>query len=122
MGATVLKDPEFALQPVEAKKLAEAIGTVQSHYPQAQIDPKIMAWIGLAMTGGMIYAPRIARMAKKRRETPAPKTPVQGSGAVDPKIEPQPPLASPPKNPQGKRGNQEPVTPGQLYGFAGVDE
>lgn len=122
MGATMLKDPEFALQPIEAKKLSEAIGNVQAHYPDSQIDPKIMAWIGLTVTGGMIYAPRIARLAKARKTSPAPKTQAQNTGPVDPQGQPQPSVAAAPKAKGGTETNKGPVTPAQLYGFAGVEE
>jgi hypothetical protein len=58
MLAAAVKTPELELDKDEAKALAENIAAVNAFYGKV-IDPKIMAWTGLIMTCGKIYAPRV---------------------------------------------------------------
>lgn len=111
MGAALLQEPTIGLTQPEAKKLAEAISVVQSHYPTAALDPKVMAWIGLASTAAFVYGPRAAVVIAKRKK---PK-PVEGAPDNVVRMEPQ--KKSGPKSDDRKDG---PVTPSQLYGPYGM--
>lgn len=107
MGAALLQEPAIGLTQPEAKKLAEAISVVQSHYPTAALDPKVMAWIGLASTAAFVYGPRAAVVIAKRK---APKK-VEGAPSNVVKMEPAKKVA--PKK-------EEAQTPSQLYGPFGM--
>lgn len=73
MLAAAVKTPELELDKTEAKELAENIAAVNAFYGKV-IDPKIMAWTGLIMTCGKIYAPRVAAIKLRHSmEKPAQK-------------------------------------------------
>lgn len=57
--------PELEIDAPEAKDLAEAIASVNQFYDK-QIDPKVLAWVGLITVAGKIYAPRVALFAARR--------------------------------------------------------
>ncbi len=57
MLAAAVKTPELELDKEEGKLLAENIAAVNAHYGKV-IDPKVMAWTGLIMACGKVYAPR----------------------------------------------------------------
>ena len=56
--ANVSKQPLIELQDEESEKMATAINEVLSHYDIA-VNPLTAAYVNLAVTMGMIYAPRI---------------------------------------------------------------
>ena len=56
--AEMTKTPELVLQETESSALATSIANVLSEFDITP-DPKIQAIIGLLMTGGMIYGPRM---------------------------------------------------------------
>jgi hypothetical protein len=58
----------FAIDESEANALATAAANVQQHYPSAVLDPVTMDWIGLIVTCGTIYGPRIVAMKMERAE------------------------------------------------------
>lgn len=57
MLAAAVKTPELELDKEEGKLLAENIAAVNAFYGKV-IDPKVMAWTGLIMACGKVYAPR----------------------------------------------------------------
>lgn len=74
MLSGITKTPELALEESEASELASALNTVNSFYRVA-VAEKTIAWMNLAMVGGMIYGSRIvairARLnASRRRPEP----------------------------------------------------
>lgn len=78
--------PELALEEQEAKLLAEAVAEVQSHYNMT-VDPKIVAWIGLAGVCGSLYGPRIAayklrKMTEEPMRPKAEKSTVNGAAGI----------------------------------------
>lgn len=97
-AAAVFKTPELVLADQEAEALAKALVEIERLYP-AQIDPRVLAWINLVGTAGMIYGTRIfaiqARYASEREArrnseqggeiitfTPPPATPPAPMGPV----------------------------------------
>lgn len=72
MLAAAVKTPELELDKTEAELLAKNIAAVNAHYGKV-IDPKIMAWTGLIMACGTVYAPRVA--AIRLRMSMEPKAP-----------------------------------------------
>ena len=57
--------PELAIEREESKMLAESLADVSAFYNQV-VDPKLVAWIGLAGVVGKLYGPRV--MAYKMRK------------------------------------------------------
>lgn len=100
MGAVIA--PELALNEAEAATYAEAINEVSKHYNN-YIDPKLMAWINLAICVGGIYVPRVIairnRVASEETTTAKPKLTV---------------VPAPAKN--GNAANV-PLTPADLFGM-----
>lgn len=68
-AAAVFKTPELVLADQEAEALAKALVEIERLYP-AQIDPRVLAWVNLIGTAGMIYGTRVfaiqARYASER--------------------------------------------------------
>lgn len=79
------KHPEFALQPEEAKALAEAGARVARHYDFVQTQ-KAMDWAALGMVAASLYGPRLMAVAMQprtpRRPPPAAPNGVIPTGAV----------------------------------------
>jgi len=74
-----LKCEEIALDDKDAKLLAESIGNVTQHY-HATVDPKTLAWLGLAGVIGAIYVPRVmALMATRKNQKDDKRRPVERS-------------------------------------------
>lgn len=65
MGAGLFSVEELALNPDEAKQLADAITEVNTLYDASIIPPEIMAWINLVTTCGIIYGPRIVAISAR---------------------------------------------------------
>lgn len=69
MLAGITRVEELALEESEASELARALNTVNSFY-RVEVAEKTLAWINLAMVGGMIYGSRVvairARVAASR--------------------------------------------------------
>lgn len=103
MLAAAVKTPELELDKGEGKLLAENIAAVNAFYGKV-IDPKIMAWTGLIMACGKVYAPRVAAISLRKSmekaqpterkqplrpvaPTPQPQTPAQQM-RLDPSINP----------------------------------
>lgn len=75
--AAVTQIDVLAIDPDEAKAMAEAAANVQRHYPSSMLDPVTMDWIGLIVTCGTIYGPRIAVMKMQRAERAEQNPPTQ---------------------------------------------
>lgn len=58
--------PEFAIDLQEATQLAEAIVAYWKHTSYT-IDPRTRDLMALIMTAGIIYVPRIGRVAARRK-------------------------------------------------------
>src|ERR1035437_2833814 len=58
MAGAFFQAPELALAPDEAKAMADAAATVAGLYHHT-LDPRMMAWVNLAMVCGGIYGTRI---------------------------------------------------------------
>lgn len=65
MLAGITKTPELALEESEAAELATALNTVNNYY-RVEVAEKTMAWINLAMVGGMIYGSRLIAIRERR--------------------------------------------------------
>lgn len=86
--------PEMAIDPMEAKRLADAIKELGKHYAFG-MDPKKFAWTQLILTAGSIYGPRavaiykretaipLASVAEKRSETVAQKATEESPIPID---------------------------------------
>lgn len=106
MLAAAVKTPELELDKEEGKLLAENIVAVNAFYGKV-IDPKVMAWTGLIMACGRVYAPRAVAIkmrmtmeAEQRR--PAPRNNVVQMAAPVAAPAPQPPQRFDPSvNPLG---------------------
>lgn len=66
MLAGLTKAHELALEPSEAKSLAQGIANVASHY-DVQTSTKALDWTNLIMVCGMIYGTRIVAIRERRR-------------------------------------------------------
>jgi hypothetical protein len=74
MVAAGIDVDELKLEKDEARQLAEGIGNVASHY-SVEVNPKVLAWVGLAGIIGAIYGPRIVAIrTRKALEKKAPKS------------------------------------------------
>lgn len=67
MLAGMMSNPIWELDKDEAKKLSEAIVSVQAHYPMA-INAKTLAWVNLGMIGMAVYGPRVFYIVKSRQK------------------------------------------------------
>lgn len=76
IAAALLKVPELEVDEQEALKLAKAIIHLQSFYPAVDVPAKVMAWAGVAIAAGQVYAPRIGaisiRTKRERANKPGP--------------------------------------------------
>jgi hypothetical protein len=76
MGAAILETPELELDEGEATKIADAVANVAAQY-EHKLNPKVMAWLNLAMVSGGIYGTRIfairARIVAEVASKSAPK-------------------------------------------------
>lgn len=70
MLAGITKTPELALEESEAGELANALNTVNNFY-RVEVAEKTMAWLNLAMVGGMIYGTRLLAIRERRSSTRA---------------------------------------------------
>ena len=59
MASGFLEVPELALDPDEAKLMADAAAQVAAHYNHV-MNPKVLAWANLAMVCGGVYGTRYA--------------------------------------------------------------
>lgn len=110
MLASMTQAPELALSETEAHALAERVNEVQSHYDTI-LDPKTEAWIGLAITMGLIYVPRVAVLNRRMNNTARENT-------IDATAKPaQPAQDNAPKKPPSRDGRKgsDPVTPSDIY-------
>lgn len=64
---------ELSIDREESRAIAEAALEVQSHYNMVA-DPKIVAWIGLAMALGSVYGPRVGAYKLRKKMERATKT------------------------------------------------
>lgn len=58
IAAAVFGQPLLAIDPAEAKILADAVAELSKHYGDLVPDPKTQAWLNLAMILGTVYGPR----------------------------------------------------------------
>lgn len=90
MLAAATHTPEMELDKDEGKLLAENIAAVNAHYGKV-IDPKVMAWTGLIMACGKVYAPRaVAIKMRWSMEKEQRKPQVRGNV-----VQMAPPVAAP---------------------------
>jgi hypothetical protein len=73
---------ELEIDNEEAKLLAAAVAEVSSHY-NVVIDPKTVAWVGLAGVLGAVYAPRIASFKMRKMMEKKAKEPVEMQRAAN---------------------------------------
>jgi hypothetical protein len=70
-AAGVLKTPELALDPSEAKSLAKALDDVNRAFP-TNVDPRLVVVLNATAVAAMIYGPRFVtiadRMKRERKE------------------------------------------------------
>lgn len=80
VAAGVSSIKELELSKPEADGLADALIRIEREYPTT-VDPRVLAWVNLAIVGGMIYGTRIVavrerlkseRAAKRRPDAPPP--------------------------------------------------
>lgn len=103
LAAVALKTPELALDESESRPLAEAVAEVSKHYDIPGLSDKAIAWVGLVIVAGKLYAPRYVLVSQRlkaesaerrgpatvthlkevrRKEKPAPQ-PVEPTGHGD---------------------------------------
>lgn len=110
IAATFLHIQELQMSEDEAKKLGDAVVEVGKHYNHT-VNPKVMAWINLALVGGGLYSTRY--MAYKIR-IDAEKGPQQ----VPDKPKPQP-VTVPGKQAKAAGGGPAITNPSQLWNEPG---
>lgn len=81
MLAAAVKTPELELDKEEGKLLAENIAAVNAHYGKV-IDPKVMAWTGLIMACGKVYAPRAVAIKMRLSMEKEARRPQQRNNVV----------------------------------------
>ena len=81
MLAAAVKTPELELDKEEGKLLAENIAAVNAHYGKV-IDPKVMAWTGLIMACGKVYAPRAVAIKMRLSMEKEQRRPQQRANVV----------------------------------------
>ena len=81
MLAAAVKTPELELDKEEGKLLAENIAAVNAHYGKV-IDPKVMAWTGLIMACGKVYAPRVVAIKMRLSVEKEQRKPQQRNNVV----------------------------------------
>jgi hypothetical protein len=109
-AAKVLECPELQLAEEEGKALAQAVQRVNEQYT-TQLNPKILAWMQLAMVAGSIYGTRIYAIRARQQSAAAgsPQArPVAPKNVVDIKTTKAPGDAGP---------TLEARTPADLYGL-----
>jgi hypothetical protein len=74
MLAAMTRVPELQLSVQESDEFAKALTTVSSFY-NVEVAEKTMAWVNLAMVGGMIYGTRLVAMRQRRIEERAQRGP-----------------------------------------------
>jgi len=67
MAAAFFKTQEIALEPAEAKQLAEAYAGVARHYPILQQSEKSIDWFNFLSAVGFIYGVRAVTIMNNRR-------------------------------------------------------
>lgn len=81
--AEMTKTPELVLQETESSALAISVANVLSEFDITP-DPKMQAIVGLMMTAGMIYGPRMYNIRERLKNTDArPKGKVHHLRPVD---------------------------------------
>jgi hypothetical protein len=65
-AASITKTPELKLEQAEAQELLKAYDTLAQFYPNAVIDPKIMAWVNLFGVLGTVYGTRVFAIKLRR--------------------------------------------------------
>jgi hypothetical protein len=53
------KNPVWEMKPDEAASVAKATANVARHYPQLAGHEKLVDWVMLIQTIGMVYGPRV---------------------------------------------------------------
>lgn len=71
MLSGITKTPELMLSESESTELAKALTTVNSFY-NVEVAEKTMAWMNLAMVGGMIYGTRLVAIRQRRQSERKP--------------------------------------------------
>lgn len=106
MLAAAVKTPELELDKEEGKLLAENIAAVNAFYGKV-IDPKVMAWTGLIMACGKVYAPRAVAikmrmtMEAEQRRPQRPNNVVQMAAPISSPTPAPQPRFDPSVNPLG---------------------
>lgn len=80
MLALSLKAPEMLLDADESKPYAKALAEVASYYDMPNVTGEAIAWIGLCMVMGKIYAPRVVMIGERLRSDkakPVPQNPIE---------------------------------------------
>lgn len=65
-AAGVLKTPELALEPSEARQLAKALDDVNKAFP-TNVDPRLVVVLNATAVAAMIYGPRIVAVADRHK-------------------------------------------------------
>jgi hypothetical protein len=73
MLSKIVSMEELAIEPDEAKQLAEALDRVNELYDFSALSPKAMAWINLLTVAGGIYGPRVLAVSLKPSKAKAKK-------------------------------------------------
>jgi len=71
--ATATGIEQMELAPEESKDLADAIARVQAFYPTSVLAPIAMAWIGLVVTAGRVYVPRVIAYKNEKKKKRGPR-------------------------------------------------
>jgi len=71
--STVTGIEQLELAPEESKDLADSIARVQAFYPQTVMAPVALAWIGLIVTAGRVYVPRVIAYKNEKKKKRGPR-------------------------------------------------
>ena len=114
MLARFLDAEEIALDPVEAKQLADAIKNVAQFYPIG-MDPKKLAWFQLCIAMGSVYGPRVVAIHKRRKQSSPKVTPINTPKHANPVNG----VPAPPSEPVRKSWGE--MSPSEINAEAPID-
>lgn len=66
------KNPVWEMPSSEAESVAKAVTNVARHYPKLAGHEKLVDWVMLIQTLGMVYGPRIYLSMPDKKEPPKP--------------------------------------------------
>lgn len=66
-AAGLMRSPELALDPMEAKTLAQAVVDLERAFP-TQVDPRALAVVNFVGVCGMVYVPKMMQINRRQKD------------------------------------------------------